>query len=204
MKFILGKKIGMTRLFTQDGRVVPVTAIEAGPCFITQIKVKDKDGYAALQLGFEKITKDKKIKKTSKNKPYRYFREVRLDSQNSKDQENIFALGQKIDTSVFEPGDKVMVSGISKGKGFQGGVKRHGFHGRDSSHGVKHEERTIGSTGRRFPQRVVLGRKMPGHMGNVRITVKNLEVIKTDPEKNLLLVKGAVPGRKGTVLEIKG
>lgn len=202
MKFILGKKIGMTRVFDKEGRVLPVTLIQAGPCFVTQVKTKEKDGYRALQIGFEKISKAKKIKKTQKGKEYRYLREVRLDHQNNGDKENTFTLGQKIDVSIFEPESLVKISGISKGKGFQGGVKRHGFHGRDATHGVKHEERTIGSIGTRFPQRVVKGRRMPGHMGEERVTVRNLQVIKVDPEKNLLLAKGAVPGRRGTLLEI--
>ncbi len=203
MKFILGKKIGMTQIFNQDGQVLPVTLIQAGPCFVTQIKTKEKDGYEALQVGFEKITKIKKIKKTQRGKEYKFLREVRLDNQDNNKENKTFSLGQKIDVSIFEPGQKVQVSGISKGKGFQGGVKRHGFHGKNASHGVKHEERKIGSVGTRFPQRVVKGRKMPGHMGAKRVTVKNLEVIKVDPDNNLLVLKGAVPGGKGTLLEIK-
>ncbi len=185
---------------------MPVTLIEAGPVFITQVKNKSKDGYEALQVGFERIAKNRKIKKNQKGKEYRFLREFlknKMPISNDHDQKE-FKPGDKVDVSVFKEGDKVKVSGMSKGKGFQGGVKRHGFHGRDASHGVKHEERTIGSTGTRFPQRVVKGRKMPGRMGAERVLVKNLEVVRVEPEKNLLLVKGAVPGRKGTLLEIIG
>ncbi len=195
MKFILGQKLEMSQIFTEDGKVVPVTLIEAGPCQILQIKTKEKDGYEAVQIGFKKIDKKKKIKKTMKGKEFRYLREF-PDGQKYK-------IGDKIDISVFDEGDKVKISGISKGKGFQGGVKRWGFSGRGASHGVKHEARTLGSVGSAFPQRVIKGRKMPGRMGFERITVKNLEVVKVDKENNILAVEGAVPGRRGTLLEIK-
>ncbi|MCD6115187.1 50S ribosomal protein L3, partial [bacterium] len=168
MKFILGKKIGMTQIW-KENKVIPVTLIEAGPCFVTQIKTKEKDGYQAVQLGFEKIEKEKKIKKSQKNKPFRYLREFRLDNVEE------FKVGDVIDVSRFEPGEKVKVSGISKGKGFQGVVKRWGFSGRNATHGVKHEERKPGSIGSAFPQRVIKGKKMPGRMGNERVTIKNLE-----------------------------
>jgi large subunit ribosomal protein L3 len=198
MKFILGKKIEMTQIF-KDDKVVPVTLIEAGPCFVTQIKKKENDGYEALQIGFEKL-KPKKIKKPLKQKPYRYLREFRVEESGIKNYE----LGQKIDVSIFKEGDKVKVSGISKGKGFQGAVKKWGFSGRDATHGVKHEHRTLGSVGASGPERVFKGKKMPGRMGAERITVKNLQVLKVDPEHNLIAVKGAVPGRRGTLLEIRG
>jgi large subunit ribosomal protein L3 len=196
MKFILGEKIGMSQIFDEEGNVVPVTLIEAGPCEITQIKTKEKDGYEAVQIGFQKIEKEKKIKKTMKEKPFRFLREFKNDTKS-------FKLGQKITASVFEKGDKVSVSGIGKGKGFQGAVKRWGFAGLPATRGTKHEMRALGSTGSRFPQRVIKGRKMPGRMGGKRITVKNLKVVKIEPEKNLLAVKGAIPGRKGTLLEIR-
>ncbi len=197
MKFILGKKLRMTQIFDKEGNVIPVTLVEAGPCFVTQIKTKEKDGYFAVQVGFEPL---KKIKKSKKKKPYRYLKEFRLDEEEIKK----YQIGQKIDVSFFKEGDLVSVSGISKGKGFQGAVKRWGFSGKNPvSHGTKHEERKIGSVGASTPRRVWKGKKMPGRMGAERVTVKNLEIVKVDPENNLLAIKGALPGRKGTLLEIK-
>lgn len=186
----------MSQVFKEDGKVVPVTLIEAGPCKVVQVKTKEKDGYQAVQVGFKKIEKKKKITKTMKGKEFRYLKEFR-DGQDLK-------TGDTIDVSVFNEGDKVKVAGISKGKGFQGGVKRWGFSGRGASHGVKHEARTLGSTGSAYPQRVIKGRKMPGRMGSERITVRNLEVVKIDKDNNVIAVKGAVPGRRGTLLEIRG
>ena len=196
MKFILGKKIEMSQMFDEEGNVIPVTLIEAGPCYITQIKTKEKDKYEAIQIGLENL-KEKKIKKPQKDRPYRYLKEFKM-------QKSKFKIGDKIDVSIFKEGDKVKISGISKGKGFAGAVKRWGFHGRPSTHGTKHEERTIGSTGCRFPQRVVKGRKMPGRMGTERVTVKNLKIVQVDSENNLIAVKGAIPGKRGTLLEIRG
>jgi len=196
MKFILGQKIGMSQVFDEEGEVTPVTLIEAGPCQVLQMKTKEKDGYKSFQIGFKEIEKKDKIKKTMKDKGFKYLREFK----GSED----YKVGDKIDVSVFEEGDKIKVSGISKGKGFQGGVKRWGFRGQSATHGTKHEERSIGSTGSRFPQRVVKGRRMPGRMGADRVTVKNLKVVKIDLENNLLAIKGAIPGRKGTLLEIRG
>jgi len=198
MKFILGLKLGMSQIFDEEGNVVPVTLIEAGPCVVTQIKTKEKDKYEAVQLGFQKIEKKKKIKKTMKGKEYKYLREQRIENNEQ------YKVGDIIDVSVFQQGDKVKISGTSKGKGFQGGVKRWGFAGRGASHGVKHEARTIGSVGTSFPQRVIKGRKMPGRMGFKRKTIRNLKIVKIDKENNLLVVKGAVPGRRGTLLEIRG
>ena len=160
-----------------------------------QIKTKNKDGYEAVQIGFENINKKKKIKKSMKGKEYRFISEFK--SGNCK-------MGDIIDVSIFNTGEKVKISGISKGKGFQGGVKRWGFSGRGATHGVKHEHRTLGSVGTSFPERVIKGRKMPGRAGYRRVTVKNLEIIKVDKENNLMAVKGAVPGSKGTLLEIQG
>ena len=195
MKFILGRKIEMSQIF-KDDKVIPVTLITAGPCFVTQIKKKDKDGYESLQIGFEEL-KSKKVKKPQKNKPYRFLREF-------KNNEKQLKIGDKIDVSIFKEGDKAKISGISKGKGFQGAVKRWGFSGRNATHGVKHDHRTVGSVGAAGPEKVFKGKKMPGRMGTERITVKNLEIMKIDPENNLLAVKGAVPGRRGTLLEIRG
>lgn len=200
MKFILGKKLKMSQIFDKEGRPIPVTLIEAGPCFVTQIKTKEKDGYEAVQIGFEKIEKEKKLKKPLKNKPYKYLKEFK--GKDLKLEE--FKVGQKIEVSIFKEGDLVSVSGISKGKGFAGGVKRWGFSGRPASHGVKHEERTIGSVGSSTPAHVVKGRKMPGRAGGKRVTIKNLEVVKVDLKNNILAVKGSVPGPKGSLLEIKG
>lgn len=195
MKFILGTKLGMSQIFDEKGNVIPVTLIEAGPCKVLQIKTKDKDGYESVQIGYKKIEKKKKIKKTMKGKEFRFIREFKNKEHK---------IGEDINVSIFQEGEKVKVSGTSKGKGFQGGVKRWGFSGRNATHGVKHEHRTIGSVGSSFPERVIKGKKMPGRMGTERVTVKNLKVVKVDPENNLLAVCGAVPGRKGILLEIKG
>ncbi|MDP2820794.1 MAG: 50S ribosomal protein L3 [bacterium] len=199
-KFILGKKIEMTQIFEGE-KVIPVTLIKAGPCFITQIKTKDKDGYQAVQIAFDEI---KKLGKAVLGQmrglgKFRYLKEFRAKQP----AENSFKVGDKIDVSVFQIGDKVSVIGVSKGKGFQGGVKRWGFSGRNATHGVKHEHRTIGSVGMRFPQRVIKGRRMPGRMGVERVTIKNLKIIKIDKENNLFAIEGAVPGARGTLLEIK-
>jgi len=190
----------MTQMFDKDGKITPVTLLSAGPCYVTQKKTKDHDGYEALQIGFEKIEKKSKIGKSMKGKEYKHIREFRIsNSEFLKDDEN------EINVSEFAEGEIVKVSGISKGKGFQGAVKRHGFKGKSSAtHGNKHEHRTLGSTGRRFPQHVQKGRKMPGRMGSERTTVKNLKIMKIDKENNLIAVKGAVPGRPGTLLEIRG
>jgi large subunit ribosomal protein L3 len=197
VKFILGKKIGMSQMFDKDGNLIPVSLISAGPCYVLQKKNKEKEGYDALQIGFEKIEKKSKIKKTMKGKEYRYIKEEREVVKED------VKYGDEINVSIFNEGEEVKVSGMSKGKGFQGGVKRHGFSGRNATHGVKHEHRTIGSTGRRFPQHVQKGRKMPGRMGYDKVSVKNLKIMKIDKENNLLAVRGAVPGRNGGLLEIR-
>ncbi|PIV12769.1 MAG: 50S ribosomal protein L3 [Candidatus Nealsonbacteria bacterium CG03_land_8_20_14_0_80_36_12] len=191
MKFILGKKIGMSQIFDKEEKVIPVTLIEAGPCEILEIK---KNGYDAVQIGFEKL-KSKKITKSKKKKPFRWLKEFESKAEE-------FKIGQKIDASLFQEGDIVKISGISKGKGFQGAVKRWGFSGMGATHGVKHEHRTLGSVGSTDAARVIKGKKMPGRMGNKRVTVKNLKIVKIDVKNNLLAVKGAVPGRRGTLLEI--
>lgn len=204
MKFILGKKIEMSQVFDEKRKVIPVTLIEAGPCFITQVRTKDKDGYDSVQIGFEKL-KEKKITKSKKKKPYKYIREFRIEGPAFVPLLEELRRGKdEINVSVFKEGDKIRVSGMSKGKGFQGIIKRHGFKRKPASHGTKHHERAMGSVGPSFPERVIKGRKMPGRMGYDRITVKNLKIIKIDKENNLIAVKGAVPGRKGTLLEIRG
>jgi len=198
-KFILGKKVGMTQIFDDQGKVIPVTIIEAGPCFIIQVKTLEKDGYQAVQVAFDER---KKLGKALLGQmrglgKFRYLKEFRIED--GKD----FKVGDKIDVSIFEKGERVKVAGFSKGKGFQGVVKRWGFSGRNATHGVKHEHRTLGSVGCAFPQRVIKGKKMPGRMGHNRVTVKNLEVVKIDPKNNLIILKGAVPGSRGTLLEIE-
>ena len=198
MKFILGKKIGMSQMFDKNGKLTPVTLILAGPCYVLQKKNKEKEGYEALQVGFERIEKKSKIGKSMKGKEYKFIKECRIQGD---DKNNV---GDEINVSLFQEGQIIKVSGKSKGKGFQGGVKRHGMHGRNATHGVKHEHRTIGSTGTRFPQHVMKGRKMPGRMGFEKVTVKNLKIMKVDKENNLLIIKGAVPGTKRTLLEIQG
>ncbi len=183
MKAILGKKIEMSQIFDGKGNVVPVTFIEAGPCKVLRLMTKEKEGYEALQLGFE-----------AKGKTFRHVKEFR-GIQGTPNEE--------IGVSSFQEGEKVKISGLSKGKGFQGAVKRHGFSGRNRTHGVKHEHRTLGSTGSRWPQHVRKGRKMPGRAGGKRQSVKNLHIVKIDAERNLIAVRGAVPGARGTLLEIR-
>lgn len=193
MKFILGKKREMSQIFDEKGRVVPVTLIEAGPCFVTQLKNEEKDKYSAVQIGY--VKKSKNVKKTEKGKEYRYLKEFKNGDG--------LKQGDEINVSIFQEGDKVKISGVSKGKGFAGAVKRWNFKGHlSSTHGTKHENRTIGSIGCRFPQRVIKGRRMPGRMGTDRTTVKNLKIAKIDKDNNLIAVKGAVPGGRGTLLEI--
>lgn len=199
MKFILGKKIGMTQIFDKNGKQIPVTLIEAGPCEVLQIKIKEKDGYEAVQIGFQKIEKEKNIKKPQRKKPYRYLKEFKgkvMDIGHFKE-------GQIIDVSIFQEGEKVKIAGNSKGKGFAGVVKRWGFAGRPTTHGTKHEIRAPGSIGAATPPRVVKGRKMAGKTGVKRVTVKNLEIVKVDKGNNLLAIKGAVPGSKNGLLEIQ-
>jgi len=198
MKFILGLKLGMSEIFDEKGNQIPITLIEAGPCIVTQVKTKEKDVYTAIQIGFKKL-KEKKIKKSQKQKPFKYLREFRGNIDISK-----YKVGDNVDVSIFKEGNKVSVSGISKGKGFAGVVKRWGFHGRPRTRGTKHEERGPGSIGAATPSRVIKGIKMAGRMGGERVTVKNLKIVKIDKENNLLAVKGAVPGRRGTLMEIRG
>jgi large subunit ribosomal protein L3 len=197
MAFILGKKLGMTRVFNDDGTVVPVTLIETEPMTVTQIKITEKDGYEAIQIGSGKIKKVDKAKaghlKNLKN--FRFLKEFKSKVGDLK-------RGDILDVETFKEGDLLKVSGISKGRGFQGAVKRHGFHGMPASHGHHHVLRHVGSIGQRFPQHTLKGMRMAGRMGGVRKTVRGLKIISVDKEKNLLVVKGAVPGRKGTLLEI--
>ncbi len=186
----------MTRIFQEDGVVVPVTLVEAGPQTVTQVRTKAKEGYQAVQVGFgekKKINKPKTghLKDLSNLRKLKEFRT-----------EEDLKRGDKLDVSVFNVGDIVKVSGLAKGKGFQGAVKRHGFHGMPASHGHHHVLRHVGSIGQRFPQHTLKGVRMAGRMGGKRITTRGLKVVNVDKENNLLALKGAVPGRKGTLLEI--
>lgn len=200
MKFILGKKIEMSQKFKESGEVVPVTVVQAGPCVITAIKTEDKDGYKAVQVGYGEKKKISKpllghLKNLGKFSSLREFRVV--DTKEMK-------VGDKFDVGVFEAGDKVKVTGISKGKGFQGVVKRHHFHGSPASHGHKDQLRHSGSIGAGGVQNVFKGMRMGGQMGADQVTIKNLEVVEIDKEKNLLYLKGAVPGGRNSFLMISG
>lgn len=192
---LLGKKTGMTRIFDENGNVIPVTIVEAGPCFVTQIKTKDKDGYDAVQLGFD----ERRLRSTNKplighfNKagvsPKKFLAEFR--DFDLKD----LQLGQKISVEIFNEGDKITVQGISKGKGFQGVVKRHGFGGGPVSHGQSDRLRAPGSIGASsFPSRVFKGQRMAGRMGGDKVSVRNLKIVKIDKDQNLIFIKGAIPG----------
>lgn len=198
MKFILGKKIEMTQMFDEKGNVIPVTLVEAGPCIVTQVKKNEKDKYEAIQVGFEELGK-KRISKVNKKSPYRHKKEFRGEIDVSK-----YNIGDKIDVSIFTENETIQVSGISKGKGFQGGVKRWGFGGKPHTHGAKHEERGMGSvaSGVNNRGRITPGKKMPGRMGNERNTIINLKIAKVDLVNNILAIRGAVPGKRGALLEI--
>lgn len=202
MRGILGKKVGMTQIFDKRGEVIPVTVIEAGPCYVTQVKTEERDGYKAIQLGFEE-TKPKRLNKPlrghlRKLPPLRHLREIRVDDVEEYEE------GQKVEVSLFQEGELVDVTGISKGKGFAGVVKRHGFRGGPKTHGQSDRHRAPGSIGQTTtPGRVYKGKRMAGRMGNERVTVQNLQVVLVDPERNLLAVKGSVPGNKGSLLVIE-
>jgi large subunit ribosomal protein L3 len=201
---IIGKKIGMTQLFQESGETVAVTAIQAGPSVVTQIKSRDKDGYDAIQVGFIE-TKVKQSQLSSPEKGHlqglenvRYLREFRTDDISS------VKRGDKVDVGFLKQGDLINITGLSKGRGFAGVVKRHHFAGGPKTHGQTDRHRAPGSIGATtFPGRVLKGKRMAGHMGNSRVTARNLEVIRADPERNLLLVKGAVPGANGGLLIIE-
>jgi len=185
----------MSQIFDEKGNVVPVTLVLAEPLTVTRIKTKDIDGYEALQVGFG----TKKIKKPQKKIGFRHLKEFRIPEG----EKISLNPGDKIDVSLFQEGDKIEVSGVTKGKGFQGVVKRHGFHGGPRTHGQKHSEREGGSIGATAPQRVFKGTRMAGRMGGNRIKIKNLKIIKVDKDKNELWISGAMPGRRGTLLEIR-
>jgi len=201
MKYILATKEYMTQVFDEDGRVHPATVLVAGPNTVTQVKTDEKDGYKAVQVGFGE-RKEKRVNKAQRPKGlFRYFREYRV-----KDGEDVSLEPGAVITvdEAFEIGDKVAVAGISKAKGFQGVVKRHGFAGGPRTHGQKHNERSPGSIGGGLRNRVPKGMRMAGRMGGTRVSVKNLQVVGVDKEKNQLIVRGAIPGRKGTLIEVRG
>jgi len=206
MRGILGRKLGMTQLIMENGEVVPVTIIQAGPCYVTQLKKPEVDGYAAVQLGFEevperKLTKPERVR-LQKNglPPLKVLREFRLTDGDASEYE----IGQQITVDVFKEGDRVDVTGTSKGRGFQGGVKRYGFGGGPKTHGQSDRWRAPGSIGSgTTPGRVYKGTRMAGHMGNARVTVQNLLVVRVDPEKGVIAVKGAVPGPRNGLLMIR-
>jgi len=201
MKFILGTKLGMTQVFRNDGTVVPVTRVAAGPCVVTQVKDVKKDGVNAVQIGFgdqKKFRLNKAQKGHLKDlATVRFMREIA-----TKEDEHGLKRGDVFTVKIFTPGEKVKVTGKSKGRGFQGVVKRHGFHGAPASHGHKDQERMPGSIGATDAARVFKGTRMGGHMGDAQVTVTNLEVVEIDPENNELLIKGAVPGARGGLLTI--
>ncbi|MEK7570000.1 MAG: 50S ribosomal protein L3 [Patescibacteria group bacterium] len=196
MPFILAKKIGMTQRFKDNGNVVPVTLLQAGPCVVTQVKTQDKDGYSAIQLGLGEAKNPSKARAghTKDLKSNQHLREFRIDDAKGMER------GTHINADTFKPGDLVKVTGTSKGKGFQGVVRRHGFRGGPASHGHKDNLRMPGSIGATFPQHVIKGRRMAGHMGDTRISVKNLEIIDVEADKHLIAIKGAVPGARGALL----
>ena len=201
-KAILGKKIGMTQIFDEKGRAIPVTVVEAGPCTVVQIKTKDADGYEAIQLGFGEV-KEKKLIRPIKGHftkasvaPKKHLREFRLE-------EISYNVGDEIKADIFTAGEAVDVTGTTKGKGFQGVIKRHGQSRGPMGHGSMYHRRpgSMGSTS--TPGRVYKGKNLPGHMGNETVTVQNLEIVKVDLDKNVLLIKGSVPGNKGAILKIR-
>ena len=202
-KAIIGKKIGMTQIFDETGKVIPVTVIEAGPCVVAQVKTVETDGYDAIQLGFGDV-KENKVNKPVKGHyakgsvtPKKHLREFRVDSVES------YKVGDEVKADAFVAGDKIDVQGTSKGKGFQGVIKRHGQSRGPMGHGSMYHRRpgSMGATS--TPGRVFKGKKLPGHMGVQTITIQNLDVVRVDMDKNVILVKGSVPGVKGAILKIK-
>ena len=202
-KRLIRTRIGMTQMFNEEGKVIPHTVIEAGPCVVSQVKTEETDGYNSIQLGFGAI-KESKVNKPERGHftkaniaPARYLREFRVDSIED------VKVGDELKADIFMAGDKIDIQGTSKGKGFQGVIKRHGQHRGPMGHGSMYHRRpgSMGSTS--TPGRVFKGKKLPGHMGAETVTIQNLEVIKVDLDKNIILVKGSVPGAKGSILKIK-
>ena len=202
-KALIGKKVGMTQIFDENGTVIPVTVIEAGPCVVAQVKTLENDGYEAVQLAFGEV-KERKLNKPAKGhfakanvEAKKHLREFRLDSIEG------IKVGDELKADVFAAGEKIDVQGTSKGKGFQGVIKRHGQHRGPMGHGSMYHRRpgSMGATS--TPGRVFKGKKLPGHMGRVTVSIQNLDVVKVDMDKNVILVKGSVPGAKGSILKIK-
>ena len=202
MKGILGKKIGMTQIFTEHGEVIPVTVVEAGPVVVTQIKTTENDGYTAIQVGFQDA-KEKSLNKPQKghlaaaNTLKKHLKEFRVDSVEE------YTVGQEIKADLFAAGELIDVTGISKGKGFQGPIKRHGQSRGPETHGYRYHRRPGSMGACSYTGRVFKNKKLAGHMGSVKVTVQNLEVVRVDADKNFILVKGAIPGAKGSVVTIK-
>ena len=202
MKGILGRKIGMTQIFTEAGEVVPVTVVEAGPVVVTQVKTIENDGYNAVQVGFVDA-KEKSLNKPQKghlaaaNVLKKHLKEFRVEAVDA------YTVGQEIKADVFAAGEMIDVTGISKGKGFQGPIKRHGQSRGPESHGSRYHRRPGSMGACSYPGRVFKNKKLAGHMGSVKVTVQNLEVVRVDADKNFILVKGAIQGAKGSVVTIK-
>lgn len=203
-KGILGEKVGMTQVFDDQSRVIPVTVIKAGPCRVTQVKTSEKDGYSAIQIAFEDVPERKVSKpemghlKKAGVSPMRRLAELRLTDASG------YEVGQEIKADIFSKGDRADVVGVSKGKGFAGVMKRHGFKGLSASHGTQRKHRSPGAIGAcATPSRVFKGMRMPGHMGHERVTLLNLEVVDADPERNLILIRGAVPGPNGGIVMVR-
>lgn len=200
-KGILGRKVGMTQVFVEDGRLIPVTVVEAGPCYVVQKKTVARDGYNAIQVGFSEKRESLANKpekghfQKAQQKPMRFLREFKVTDSDIE----TYQLGQEIKADVFNAGDYIDVVGVSKGKGFEGMIKRHGAHRGPMKHGSKYHRRT-GSLGAKGPARVFRGRKLPGRMGGDRVTVQNLQVVRVDVDRNMILIKGAVPGAKKGLL----
>ena len=204
LKGLIGKKVGMTQIFDENGAVIPITLVEAGPCYVTQVRLPDRDGYSAVQLGFGEV-KQKRLSggqlghlKRNDLPPLRFLREFREKNPELNE-------GDALSVTVFSVGDAVDVIGTSKGKGFAGAVKRYHFRGGPKTHGQSDRNRAPGSRGSgTTPGRVYKGARGPGHMGNDRVTVSNLRIVLVDPERNLLGIRGAVPGSRGGIVQIKG
>jgi len=204
LKGILGEKLGMTQVFTDDGRALPVTVVKAGPCTVTQVRTTERDGYSAVQIGFREV-EAKRLNKpetghlaTAKAPALRSLVEIRIDDTSA------FALGAEIKADVFAPGERVDVVGVSKGKGFAGAMKRWNFHGKRDSHGTERKHRSPGSQNAgTTPGRVFPGKKGAGHLGHERVTILSLEVVEVDAERNLILIKGAIPGPNGGVVFVR-
>ena len=203
MSFIIGRKIKMDQLWDKDGKVVPVTYVQAGPVVVTQIKTKDHDGYDAFQVGYDTTVKAKRVSKSVQGHlkdlgKFRFLKEFRKTSDTQ-----AYTKGDTIAVSAFTEGDTLKVTGIEKGRGFQGVVKRHGFHGGPKTHGQKNRLRAPGSLGPTAPQRVMKGKKMAGRMGNETVSIKGIRIIAIDAEKNIFALKGPLPGNNRTILLIQ-